>query len=249
MNLSMLAGLFIIVMTVVLIVLFSYLDRQKKHRNLRPIPSLDNLQKSINQAVESGKGMHVSLGRANAIGAEFAGSLMSLGILKYIAHQSVNGDIPPLATSGDGLVNILGQTTLESAYTSSRLPAGYGQTGSQVAGITPYSYISGSMMALRPDEHMVVFITGYYGAEVALLADMAERHRIHTISGTNDLTAQAMLFVTTRAPLIGEEFFAVNAYTQSASIYSASVKAQDVLRVVLVVCLIGGAILKLVGAL
>jgi hypothetical protein len=249
MNLSMLAGLFIVVMTVVLIILFSYIDRQKKRRNLRPIPSLDNLQKSINQAVESGKGMHVSLGRANAISAEFAGSLMSLGILKHIARQSVNGDIPPLATSGDGLVNILGQETLDSAYTSNRLPAGYSLTGSQVAGVTPYSYITGSMMALSPEDHSVVIITGYYGAEVALLADMAERRRIHTISGTNDLTAQAMLFVTTRAPLIGEELFAANAYTQSAPIYSASVKAQDVLRVVLAVCLIGGAILKLVGIL
>lgn len=245
----MFVGLFFIVTTLVLMGLFAYLDRMKKRGNLRPIPSLDNLQKSINQVVESGKGMHVSLGRASVMSSQFGGSIMALNILKHIARQSVNGDIPPLATSGDGLLNILCQEALESAYTSSRLPTDYSILGSQVTGVTPYSYIAGAMMAHRPEEQSILLITGSYGAEAALLADMAERRRIHTISGTNDLTAQALLFVTTRAPLIGEEFFAAGAYAQPSAVQNASLKTQDALRVLLAAGMILGAFMKLVGIL
>lgn len=249
MNLQNLAVLFIIVMVMVLIGMYSYLDRTRKRGNLRPIPSLDNLQKSINQTVESGKGMHVSIGRAGPLSPQFGGSIMSLALLKHIARQSVNGDIPPYVTSGDGLLNMMGQETLDSAYTSARLPGGYRVNGSQLSGITSFSYIAGAMMALRPEEQSILLIIGSYGSEVALLADLAERRRIHTISGTNDLIAQSMLFVTTRAPLIGEEFFIAGAYTQNSSLQNACLKTQDVLRLVLCGCLVLGAFLKLVGIL
>jgi hypothetical protein len=248
MSVSLMAGLLLVVLTVVLMGLFAYIDRHQKRGNLRPIPSLESLQKSISLVVEGGKGMHVSLGRGGVLGPQFGGSIMALNILKHAARQSVNGDIPPLSTSGDGLLNILGQETLEAAYSGSRLPQGYGIMGSQVTGVTPYSYVAGAMMAQHPDNQAVVVITGNYGAEVALLADMAERSRMHTISGTNDLTAQAMLFVTTRAPLIGEEFFAANAYIQPSGLNLASVRTQDILRVMLAVGMIVGVILKLAGA-
>ncbi len=249
MNLLMFAGIFILVTTLVLMAVFATLNLQKRKENLRPIPSLDNLQKTINQAVEGGKGLHISLGRGGILGGQFGGSLMALSILKQIAKQSVNGDLPPLATTGDGLINILSHETLESAYPANRLPTDYGVIGSQVTGVTPFSYIAGAMMAHRPDDQTNLFIIGSYGAEAALLADQAERSRTHTISGTSDLTAQSMLFVTTRAPLIGEEFFAAGAYIQSAPEHYASAKTQDVLRILVVVAIIAGALLKLAGIL
>jgi hypothetical protein len=247
MNLQNLAVLFIIVAAIVLIVLFGVMDKTRKRGNLRPIPSLDNLQKSISQTVEGGKGIHLSIGRAGPLTPQFGGSIMSLALLKYIARQSVNGDIPPYVTCGDGFLNMLGQETLDNAYTSARLPAGYRVNGSQVSGVSSFSYIAGAMMSLRPDDQSVLLIAGSFGSEVALLADLAERRRIHTISGTNDLIAQSMLFVTTRAPLIGEEFFTAGAYTQNSSLQNACLKTQDVLRLVLCGGLLLGAFMKLVG--
>ncbi len=242
-------GLFVVILTLVLMGFFSILDRKRVRINFRQIPSLESLQKSINLVVEGGKGIHISLGRGGLFSPHFAGSLVALNLLKYITKQSLNGDIPPLATSGDGLVNILSQETLESAYLRSHLPEGYGISGSQVTGVTPFSYIAGAMLAQRDERQAVMLITGHYGAEAALLADMAERSRSHTISGTDDLSAQAMLFVTTRAPLIGEEYFAAGAYTHASLSHTSSLKTQDALRVLLVLGLVVGAILKLAGVL
>lgn len=244
---QMMAALFLLVMTLVLIAVFVWQDKQKKRGNLRPIPAMDHLQKSINQAVEGGKGVHLSLGRAGVPGEQFGGSLMSLALLQYVTGQSVNGDVPPYVTTGDGVVNILSQQVLMEAYSSARLPEGYQINGSQVSGVTPFSYIAGTLMALKPEEQSVLFIIGNYGAEVALLADFAERKGIHTLSGTNDLIAQSILFVTTRSPLIGEEFFATGAYTQPSSLHLACLKTEDILRVILAGGMLVGAFLKLVG--
>jgi len=240
-------GLFIVVLTLVLVGFFSILDRKRIKINFRPIPSLESLQKSINLVVEGGKGVHISLGRGGLFSPHFAGSLVALNLLKYITKQCLNGDIPPQATNGDGLLNILSQETMESAYNRSHLPEGYGISGSQVTGVTPFSYIGGAMLAQRDETQAVMLITGHYGAEAALLADMAERSRSHTISGTDDLSAQAMLFVTTRAPLIGEEYFAAGAYTHASLLHTSSLKAQDSLRILLVLALLVGAILKVLG--
>lgn len=249
MNYAPLLGFLLIILALVFTGIFAFLDRKRVRVNLRQIPSFESLRKAVNQVVEGGKGIHISLGRGTLLSQQFGGSLMALNLLKSLAKLSLNGDIPPIATSGDGLINILSQETLQSAYDAGHLPEGYGLSGSQVTGVTPYSYVAGAMMAQREDDQAVLVIAGHYGAEAGLLADMAERSRAHTISGTDDLSAQSVLFVTSRAPLIGEEFFAAGAYIRQTLLQTASVKAQDLLRLILAAAIILGVILKLVGVL
>ncbi len=246
---SLAIGLLLIIITLILMGIIAFIDRSRVKVNFRQIPSLESLQKSINLIVEGGKGVHISLGRGSYLSPHFAGTLVGLNLLKFITKRCLNGDIPPLSTSGDGLIHILSQETLDYAYERSHLPEKHGRAESQIAGLTPYSYIGGAMMAQRDEQQIVMLISGYYGAEAALLADMAERSRSHTISGTDDLSAQAMLFVTTRAPLIGEEFFAAPAYTNPSLLNTSSLKTQDVLRILFAAGMVIGAILKLVGVL
>jgi hypothetical protein len=90
---------------------------------------------------------------------------------------------------------------------------------------------------------------GSFGPEIGLLADTSERMQAHTIAGTDNLLAQAVLYATSRSPLIGEEFFAAGAYTQGTLIHNASLKTQDILRLILVICIVIGSILKMAGAI
>jgi hypothetical protein len=85
--------------------------------------------------------------------------------------------------------------------------------------------------------------------EIGLLADTSERMQAHIIAGTDNLLAQAVLYATSRSPLIGEEFFAAGAYTQGTVIQNASLKTQDILRVLLVIGIVIGSILKMAGAI
>jgi len=82
---------------------------------------------------------------------------------------------------------------------------------------------------------------------VALIADAAERTGSVSLGGSENLSAQAVLYAAAQEPLIGEELFAAGAYAQAGPMHVASLKAQDFLRWLLVGALLLGAALKLLG--
>ena len=94
---------------------------------------------------------------------------------------------------------------------------------------------------------MLVILAGHFGSEVALLTDAAERSQSLTIAGSDNLSAQAVLYAGAQEPLIGEELYAVGAYIRAGSVHAASVHAQDVLRWLLVLAILAGVVLKLAG--
>jgi hypothetical protein len=80
-----------------------------------------------------------------------------------------------------------------------------------------------------------------------LLTEAGERSRSLTVAGTDNISAQAVLYATSDEPLLGEELYAAGAYLGASQIHSVSLRMQDILRWVLVVIIVLGAILKLVG--
>ncbi len=82
-----------------------------------------------------------------------------------------------------------------------------------------------------------------------MVTDEADQVSSFTLASSDSLPAQAVLYATTQEPLIGEELYAVPAYLQAGPFYAASVRAQDVLRWVLLAGVLAGVILSLVGLL
>src|SRR4030042_2645514 len=93
------------------------------------------------------------------------------------------------------------------------------------------------------------FFAGHLGTEIALLTEAGERNRSLTVAGTDSIHAQAVLYATSDEPLLGEELYAAGAYLGAGPANLASLRMQDILRWVLVVAIILGAIIKLSGIL
>lgn len=240
-------GFIFILFTLLLILAIGFVDRKKVHGNLRVIPSFEQLQKAINLIVESGKGAHITVGRGSILSPQAGSTLAAMEMLSHLSRLCLNGDIPPISTSGDGAVNLMAIDTLRDAYRSIHLQQRFHPLTAQVSGVSPYSYIAGAMLAQRDDTRTLTVALGSFGPEIGLLADTSERMQAHTIGGTDNLLAQAILYATSRSPLIGEEFFAASAYTRGATFQVASLKAQDILRIILVLGILAGAVLKMLG--
>jgi hypothetical protein len=111
------------------------------------------------------------------------------------------------------------------------------------------AYAAGCMPIIH-DEHVSANIfAGHLGTEIALLTEAGERSRSLTVAGTDSIHAQAVLFATSDEPLLGEELYAAGAYLCAGLAHSASMRMQDILRWVLVVAILIGAIIKLIGIL
>ncbi|MBA4419846.1 MAG: hypothetical protein C0391_01735 [Anaerolinea sp.] len=242
-------GLFLIMLAFLLVLLLSIFERKKVRSNFRVIPSFEQYQRAIHNIIESGEGAHITLGSGSILSPQAGSTLAAVELLANLSRLCLNSDTAPLATSGDGVVYLLALETMRSTNRAMRFPHRSNINTTQITGVSPFSYIAGAMLAQRYDHRALAVALGSFGPEVGLLADSAERIQAHTTSGTDNLLAQAVLYATNRSPLIGEEFFAASAYSQPDPVQAASLKTQDILRLMVVAAILIGAILKVAGKL
>jgi hypothetical protein len=90
---------------------------------------------------------------------------------------------------------------------------------------------------------------GNFGVEAALLAEAGERANTYTLAASDNLVAQAVLFASAQEPLIGEELYAAGAYMDAGPIHTASLTVQDILRWLIIVAILVGALIQLIQLL
>jgi hypothetical protein len=214
----------------------------------REIPAIDRLRIAIGRVVEDGTRLHVSLGRGALVTPQSASALAGLTLLGRLAELTSSGDQPPIASSGDAALAILSQDMLQTGSQASGQGA-YDPTTGRLTGLTPFSYAAGAMPAIRDENISTNVLMGNFGVEAALLAEAAERANTFTLAASDNLTAQAVLYASAQEPLIGEELYATSAYVGAGPLHAASLTAQDILRWLIIVAILVGALLKLAGLL
>jgi hypothetical protein len=246
-NLMNLAGLGVVILCALLMVIFRVVYRKQPLKGLRLNPAFNRLRQAIGLAVEDGSRLHVSLGNASPYSQQSASGLVGLSALERITQLSAASDQPPVATSGDGGMAVLSQDILRASYRRANTPSLYDPTLGRMSGPTPFSYIAGALPVMHDEDVSANIFLGSFGPEVALLVDTAEQENNFTLAGSDSLPAQAVLYATTREPIIGEELFASGASLQTNPFHPASLRAQDVLRWLIFLSILAGALLKLLG--
>jgi hypothetical protein len=237
---------FIIIAAVALFVLAVPL-RSRVRRVFRVIPGMLRLRRAIGLTVEDGKRLHVSLGQSSMTGTSSAAGLVALSTLERIASLSMISDRPPIATSGEGSLSILSQDKLRVAYRDSNAIEQYDPDRGRLGGVTPLSYVAGTLPVMRDEQVAGNILVGSFGPEVGLMADAANQTHAFALAATDSLPGQAVLFATAEEPLIGEELFAVPAYLQASVFHQASLQVQDILRWLVIVIILAGIVLKILG--
>jgi hypothetical protein len=221
--------------------------RASARASLRPIRAMQRLRRAIGLAVEDGSRLHVSLGRSSIISPTNASALVGLSTLERIGMLSSVSDRPPVATSGDGTLALLSQDTLRAAYRISNIPEQYDPIQSRLTGPTSFSYVAGTLPIIHDERISANIFVGNFGPEIGLMLDAADREGAFALAASDSFAAQSVLYAAASEPLIGEELFAVPAYLQAAPIHQAGLRAQDILRWLVIIALIVGSILAFLG--
>ena len=238
-------GLVFVLLYCVVIVIFTIIGRKRPQPYLRDIRAFSRLGGAIGKAVEAGKRLHISLGWGTVAGLQGASGLVGLSILERISRTASISDRPPIATSGNGTLTIMSQDTERGALKEIGAEGLYDPDSGRVSGLTPYSYAAGTIPVIMDEQVSTTILAGHFGSEVALISDASDRSDSLTLAGSDNLSAQAVMYATAEEPLIGEEIFAAGAYLKAGPLHSASIHAQDVFRWVLSVIILIGAVLKL----
>ena len=216
-------------------------------RRLRDIPAYHRFRRAVGLSVESGKRLHISLGRGGITELPGGATFEGLTILECCTRAASVSDRPPVATSGDSITAVLSQDTLHAGYASLGAERRYTPTNGRLSGLTPLSYAAGVMPDIHDEQVSASVFAGHFGSEVGLLIEAGERTRSLTVAGSDSLSAQAVLYAAAQEPLVGEELYAGGAYLGAGAAHIASLRMQDILRWVVVGLILLGAILKLVG--
>lgn len=240
-------GIVVIVLFVGLMVFFSFINKDRKTKNLRPIPAYDKIIREINVAVEDGSQLHISLGRGGITGPEFAAALAGLGILKQVIEKSSVCDHPPVASTGNPVISILAQDTIQGSSKAISVSDHVRNPSGELIGVTPFSYAAGTLSIIRDDNVSANIHTGWFGNEITWITTAGERQSSPTIAGTSQLPAQSVIYASASDPLIGEELFAGGAYLGEGKIYQASISAQDVVRWIIIFIILASVLLNILG--
>jgi hypothetical protein len=99
-----------------------------------------------------------------------------------------------------------------------------------------------ALTGLVKDESVAgTVLVGPVGMEAVLLAEADSRAGITTLAASDDPAAQALLFAAADHVLVGEDLFAGGAYIGRLPAHIASLRAQDVLRILIGLAILVGA--------
>lgn len=221
--------------------------RRKSPPVFRDVAAFTRLRRAAGLAVEEGSRLHVSIGSGALTSPRGAASLSALALLRQLGEQTSISDRPLVAASGDPVLAVLSQDTLQTAYQSAGVEEYFEPSSGRLAGLTPFSYAAGAMTVSRQEQVSTDVVMGDFGPEAGLLAEASERENSLLIAAAYEPAAQSILFASAADPLVGEELFAAPAYLGKDPAQRASLHTEDILRWLIILALLIAAGLKMAG--
>lgn len=233
-----------------LLLLVRRMRRTDRPVGLRPLRAFEALEKQVGRAVESGRHLHVTLGRAGLDGPAGPTSVAALQILDHLAEESCESGTPPEVTVGEGTLLPAAQDSLRRAYEAAGRGAEYHPTAVTFIADQPFrfTYAAGVGDAIAHGDTASTIAVGRFGSEIAFIAEASGRAEVDQIVGVDDPVAMAVATANTEDVLWGEELFAAGAYLRGGVAQIASLRAQDILRWLIIATILIVAVLRLLGA-
>ena len=218
--------------------------RKHPYIGLRKTSAVRSSEILSQAAAEQGKRLTIGLGLDVA---DSVTAMASLPMLAALIRRSIFTDQPVRATSGGGTLASLSQSVVRGTYQGAVAPELFKPDYALLAGLSPYAYLAGLLPQAASRANAGIMLYGPHRPESLLAADLAERKGNPVIALTSDLSAQAVLLASSAQLSFGEDYFDGGASLQVNSSAAAALQAQDLLRIVITIGLIAGAVLRLLG--
>ncbi len=253
---------FALVLFLVFLVIFFFVNWFVKRGAafaLRPISGYTVLKGLLGRSAEAGQPVHLSLG-ISGIGDQFtADTMAALNVLDYLAERGAISASPPIVTCAHPTALPVAQDLMRRAYRRQGYPEEFDPTRVRMIAPDPhlylggqneaFAYAAGTMHILDHQKLVANVMVGNFGSEFLLLGETGARNNLSQVGGTSATQVLPFVYATTNHPLIGEEIYAGGAYLSDKPSHRSSLFAQDVMRWLLVVGLVGGILLRTLGIL
>ncbi len=222
-------------------VLLYYIYRSQKGRQfyVRPIPGLQAVEEAVGRATELGKPVLYSAGRGNM---QRVATIASMTVLSSVAEKTAEYNIPLIFPNNDAVVTAVAQEVVYDAYAKTGHPDRYKEDDIFYLTDSQFGYaaaVDGIMLRRKPATNLFM---GTFEAESLILAETGNSIGAIQIAGTDSTIQLSFFIVACDYVLIGEEYFAASGYLSQDPMILGSLKGQDMLKVVVGVLILLGAL-------
>jgi hypothetical protein len=245
-----LVGWLVIALAAILTILFTILFQKKERYQIRHTFLMTHLTDSMTSALERGEYRHVGLGQSLWSWSYPGLGLQALTSFPFLIDRSSIAAGQISVSSVDGTLAVLARQIVCNWYHDG-FSAALQEPGLEVTlpGITPQSYSAGLLSDLGTYKHGAMALFGYYGPEALLWCESVSSEGGYFLSASGSILAQASLFPYSNQMFIGENVYMLPGLMDPSAGSRAGMVTEDILRILLMLIMIIGAVLMVVGVL
>jgi len=238
------------IITLVAVLLFAGLvyfmikaARKGKRLYIRPIAGIQEIDNAIGRATEMGRPILFVPGLS---GISDVATLAGLAILSRVSKKAAEYDTRILVPVRDFIVLPIAQEIVKEAHYEAGRPDTYDKNSVFFITQAQFAFVSGVNGIMIREKTATNFYMGMFWAESLLMTETGSMTGAIQIAGT-DAVNQLPFFITTcDYTLIGEELYAASAYLSKQPLILGTLKAQDYMKLLIVITVIIGTILSTV---
>lgn len=234
-------GVLIVLLVIFLLNILISLLRRRRQVHLRPIDAYKAISELTGLSVESARPLHIAYGNAAAGGDSTLLALAASEFINQTARQTTIGDAPTLVTANETAAIPLAVDSMRRAYESQNATNRLNEANIRwyPGGENSLAAAAG-IMALQSDENIGAhLLVGSFGAEMALIADIAHRQARPLVASSDRLEGQAVAYALADYPLIGEEIFQAGSYIGTSESVRRRTAILDTLRWLTALAILG----------
>jgi hypothetical protein len=224
-----------LVLTITMFVLvISLVTQARKGKELfiRRISGLSAIDEAVGRATEMGKKVLYIPGILSLSEIQ---TIASLSILKHIAKLTAiygtNMEVP----NKDPLVFTAARETVKEAYLEAGKPDQYSEEMVTYLTYDQFAYAASVTAKMVREKPATNFLIGSFFAESLILAETGQSIGAIQIAGTADIPQLPFFVTACDYTLLGEELYAASAYLSREPVLLGSIKAQDIMKAVIMI--------------
>jgi hypothetical protein len=226
------------------VVYYTFRTRQSRLK-LRVIPGIKAIEEGIGRATEQGKPILFTTGWGGDI--QRPTTLAALNLLRFVASKAAAYGCRVLFPTHDPVIAEAAKEIIRSAYAEAGHADNFREDDVTFVSPSQFGYATAVDGIVSRTQPGAMFLLGTFEGEALILAETGNINGALQIAGTDSTIQLSFFMVACDYTLIGEELYTASAYLTDDHRVKASMYAQDVIRLLLVVLLLVLPLLALFG--
>ncbi|PKK83819.1 MAG: hypothetical protein CVT49_06690 [candidate division Zixibacteria bacterium HGW-Zixibacteria-1] len=203
---------------------------------IREIPGLKAVDEAVGRATEMGSPILYTPGWGGDI--QRPTTIASMNILSSVATKTAEYDTRIIYPTHDPVIMAVAQEVVKEACIKVGHPDRYRAEDIFYISSSQFGYAAAVDGIISREKPASVFLLGTFEAESLILAETGNAIGSIQIAGTDSTIQLAFFIVACDYTLIGEELFAASGYLSGNESILSSVKAQDIIKILIALFII-----------